>query len=100
MADAVIDPVGGILFRHYRVSAHAVDRYRERIVDDIGQLIADLDGAYLFEWHRAKDPSRWTLRRHEKKGGYLLANDGVVFLLTPDDGCHSVTTVLPRRQRE
>ena len=90
-----LDSCGGFLFRHYRISAHAVDRYRERVTEDLQQMFEDLDGAYLFESSTISYPFSVTIAKHEQQGGYALLGGKAIFLIMPSsEGTHHVVTIL------
>ncbi|HHI2551375.1 TPA: hypothetical protein ACP41M_001091 [Klebsiella aerogenes] len=87
---------GGVRYRHYLITAHAVDRYMERIGGDVGNLIADLDSAWLFDINRAGLRRRdcAPVARTERDGGYALSDGRVLFIVKPGERIHFIVTTL------
>ncbi|EBS2694624.1 hypothetical protein ZQ65_13875 [Salmonella enterica subsp. enterica serovar Newport] len=97
--EPVMNQSDSVYYRHYRITAHAIDRYIERIGGDIGDLISDLDSCWVFDVDR-KGMNRnlcAAVAKRERKGGYALCNDRVMFLIQP--GRHyAVLTTLAMNQ--
>lgn len=87
---------GCVLYRHYLITGHAIDRYFERIGGDIGNLITDLSGAWLFDAGSPKAPRRFclTAARHEMDGGYVLCSGNALFMIKPAGSRHIIATTL------
>lgn len=85
-----------VYYRHYRITPHAIDRYIESIGGDIGNLISDLDSCWIFDVDR-KGMNRKlcvAVAKRERKGGYALCNDRVIFPIQPKWHHHAVLTTL------
>lgn len=94
----ILDPAGGFFYRHYRISAHAVDRYRERISESVEKLFEDLDSAFLLDPSRTFGRLKYTMQHNEKLGGYGLMSGEAVFLILPQHDRHNITTIITARQ--
>ncbi|EAS1837212.1 hypothetical protein LB105_002513 [Salmonella enterica] len=93
------EPVGTVYHRHYKITAHAISRYAERIGGDVWDLISDLDSCWIFDVDRKgmKRNLCAAVAKRERKGGYALCNDRVMFLIQP--GRHyAVLTTLAMNQ--
>lgn len=87
---------GCVQFRHYIVTAHAIDRYIERIGGDVGNLIYDLADAWVFDVGRrnVSRPLCASVARLEREGGYGLRNGNAIFMVRPCDRRHVIVTTL------
>ncbi|ENZ1877599.1 hypothetical protein ACGGXQ_004477 [Salmonella enterica] len=89
-----MEPVMGIsdsvYYRQYRITRHALERYIERAGGDLGNMIADLNSCWVFDIDRKGMDRKLcaSVARCERKGGYALCNDRVMFLIQP--GRHQV----------
>lgn len=92
---------GSVCHRHYRITAHAIERYIERTGGDIGGLIHDLESAWLFDINKKDLPRALCapVARCEREGGYALTNGETVFLIKPGNRRHAIVTVLPHASR-
>lgn len=93
-------PGGGIWFRHYTITVHAIDRFVERCELPAGEIIPALNSAVLAQVERARKPGiRRVIRSAEERGGYVLFNGKCYFIITPDreTGRHIVATVMSPR---
>lgn len=86
-----LDLCGGLHYRHYRISRHAQLRYQERIGQPMERLLADLDGATLFD-HR-HHPLHRKMVKLEQEGGYALRRSPALFLIKASDHGHHVVTI-------
>ncbi|ECC3465578.1 hypothetical protein AA471_23525 [Salmonella enterica subsp. enterica] len=98
--EPVMNLSDSVYYRHYRITAHAIDRYIERIGGDIGDLISDLDSCWIFDVDRKgmKRNLCASVARCERKGGYALCNDRVIFLIRPGWHHHAILTTLAMNQ--
>ncbi|EBU3913309.1 hypothetical protein CWK15_18135 [Salmonella enterica] len=82
--------------RHYRITSHAIDRYIERIGGDLGNMIADLDNAWLFDTASKRLARRICacIARHERKGGWAMTNGRAIFIIMPKAHQHVIVTTL------
>ncbi|MDJ6542606.1 hypothetical protein LEC33_22835 [Salmonella enterica] len=87
---------GDVCYRHYRLTNHAIDRYMERIGGDLGNMIADLDNAWLFDTTSKKLARRICacIARHERKGGWAVTNGRAIFIIMPKAHQHVIVTTL------
>lgn len=87
---------GDVYYRHYRITSHAIDRYIERIGGDLGNMIADLDNAWLFDTTSKRLARRICacIARHERKGGWALTNGKAIFIISPRSHQHVIVTTL------
>lgn len=93
---------GSVYYRHYRITAHAIDRYIERIGGDVGNLIADLDGAGLFDINR-KGLSRKvcaSAARCDREGGWALTNGKAIFFVKPSAHRQAIVTTIPMEEHQ
>lgn len=95
-AEPALAPGGGLFYRHYYITGHAIDRYRERVGGDLDSLVADLECAGLFDINRTGIHRRVcaSVARHERAGGYALQCGEGVFLARPGDRRHVIVTTL------
>lgn len=87
---------GDVYYRHYRITSHAIDRYIERIGGDLGNMITDLDNAWLFDTTSKRTARRICARiaRHERKGGWALTNGRAIFIISPRSHQHVIVTTM------
>lgn len=88
---------GGIRFRHYYVSVHAMDRFVERCERPSQEILIALNDAVLACHERAKSPgARRVIRTADERGGYVLFSGKVYFIMKVDEetGIHVVSTVM------
>lgn len=91
-----IEPSGCVCYRHYLITRHAIDRYIERIGGDLGNMIADLDNAWLFDTSRKRLTRSMCacIARHERRGGWAITNGRAVFIIRPTLHQHVIVTTL------
>jgi len=89
----LLDDRGGLRYRHYRISRHAIVRYQQRISEDCSKLLADLDSAVLFDIGTAGPRLRKHMQRLTVDGGYPLIHGQTLFLIKPDTRAHHIVTV-------
>ncbi|WNL63596.1 hypothetical protein ST4_038 [Aeromonas phage ST4] len=97
LPQAVMLRKGGIRFRHYYVSVHAMDRFVERCGRPASEILASLHDAVLACYERAKSPgARRVIRTADERGGYVLFSGKVYFIMKVDQetGIHVVSTVM------
>lgn len=98
--EAVMLKGGAILFRHYTISLHAIDRFVERCDRRAEDILPLLHNAVLACVHRAKRAGiKRVIRVAGERGGYVLFCENCYFVVVPDakTGSHVVTTVLTPR---
>lgn len=98
--DAVMLQGGSILFKHYTVSLHAIDRFVERCDRPAEDILPMLNNAVLACVERARRAGvKRVIRVAEERGGYVLFHQDCYFVIVPDDkvGSHVVTTVMTPR---
>lgn len=100
LPEAIMLKRGAILFRHYEISVHAIDRFVERCdlrPDDILPMLHE--AALAFAQSIAHVGIRRVVSNAEQRGGYVLVNGNCYFIVVPDQkhGRHVVTTVLTPR---
>lgn len=97
LPQAVMLRKGGIRFRHYYVSVHAMDRFVERCGRPASEILVALHDAVLACYERAKSPgARRVIRTADERGGYVLFSGKVYFIMKVDQetGIHVVSTVM------
>ncbi len=87
---------GCIQFRQYTITAHAIDRYIERIGGDVGNLILDLKNSWVFDVgsKNVARPLCASVARLEREGGYGLRNGNAIFMVRPCERRHVIVTTL------
>lgn len=98
--EAVMLQGGAILFKHYTISLHAIDRFVERCDRPAEDILPMLNDAVLACIDRARRAGvKRVIRVAEERGGYVLFNHDCYFVIVPDDrvGSHVVTTVMTPR---
>lgn len=98
--DAVMLQGGSILFKHYTISLHAIDRFVERCDRPAEDILPMLNNAVLACVERARRAGvKRVIRVAEERGGYVLFCQDCYFVIVPDDkvGSHVVTTVMTPR---
>lgn len=84
---------GSIEFKQYKITSHAISRYKERVRDDVSELISDISGAGLFtEKKNSNNLVRSLIRRSENKGCHILRNKDALFIVKSDS--NEVLTVI------
>lgn len=94
--EARMDLSDSVYYRHYRITVHAIDRYIERIGGDVGNMIADLEDAWVFDINRKGLLRRLcaSVARCERSGGYALSNGNAIFIVKPGAQRHAIVTTL------
>ncbi|ELD4017634.1 hypothetical protein QI600_003475 [Salmonella enterica] len=94
--EPVMDLSDSVYYRNYRLTRHAIERYIERIGGDLGNMIADLDGSWLFDASnkRAARKVSASVYKSEQSGGWALTNGNAVFIVMPEDKRHVIVTTL------
>lgn len=98
--EAVMMQGGSILFRHYTISLHAIDRFVERCDRPAADILPMLHNAVLACLERAKRAGiKRVIRVAQERGGYVLFYETCYFVVVPDPktGSHVVTTVMTPR---
>lgn len=88
---------GGIRYRHYYLSAHALDRFIERCKRPLMEAVGMLANASLACTTRSRSfVAQRVINGAEETGGYALFNKGVYFIVKVDEctGVHVVLTVI------
>lgn len=97
LPEAVMLKRGAILFRHYEISVHALDRFTQRCDLPAFDILSMLHDAVVAFPNNIKHIGvRRVVEKHESRGGYVLANGECYFIVMPDAerGQHVVTTVM------
>lgn len=97
LPEAVMLRKGGIRFRHYYISVHAMDRFVERCDKPATEILVALHDAVLACHERARSAgARRVIRVTEERGGYVLFSGKAYFIMKVDDvtGVHVVSTVM------
>lgn len=97
LPEAVMLRKGGIRFRHYYISVHAMDRFVERCERPAYEILVALHDAVLACHDRARSAgARRIIRVAEERGGYVLFSGKVYFIMKVDEvtGVHVVSTVM------
>lgn len=96
LPEAVVLKKGSILFRHYMISLHAVDRFVERCGKPAKEIVRMLHEAVLADSRKSRPSIRRVINNVENEGGYVLFNRPAFFIIKPDDsvGYHVVSTVI------
>lgn len=97
LPEAVMLRKGGIRFRHYYISVHAMDRFVERCDKPATEILVALHDAVLACHERARSAgARRVIRVAEERGGYVLFSGKAYFIMKVDDvtGVHVVSTVM------
>ena len=87
---------GCVFFRHYLITSHAIDRYQQRVGGDVASMIADISTAWWFDAGDRTLPRHVCLRvaNQERKGGYALCNNNMMFMIEPAGDRHVIVTTL------
>lgn len=97
LPEAVMLRKGGIRFRHYYISVHAMDRFVERCDRPASEILVALNDVVLACHDRARSAgARRVIRTVDERGGYVLFSGKVYFILKVDEksGIHVVSTVM------
>ena len=97
LPEAVMLRKGGIRFRHYYISVHAIDRFVERCDRPASEILVALNDAVLACYERARSAgARRVIRIADQRGGYVLFSGKVYFIMKVDEatGVHVVSTVM------
>ncbi|MND16974.1 hypothetical protein D3C76_469000 [compost metagenome] len=97
LPEAVMLRKGGIRFRHYYISVHAMDRFVERCDRPAYEILPVLHEAVLACYERSRHAgARRVIKAAEDRGGYVLFNGRAYFIMKVDEvtGVHVVSTVM------
>lgn len=97
LPEAVMLRKGGIRFRHYYISVHALDRFVERCDRPASEILVALNDAVLACYDRARSSgAKRVIRVADERGGYVLFSGKVYFIMKVDEesGVHVVSTVM------
>lgn len=96
ITEPLVTAAGGVHYHHYYISGHAIARYVERIGGDVGDLISDLNRAWLFDINQHTLPRKHCapVARLERDGDYALRFGEVLFMIRPGDNRHTIVTTL------
>lgn len=97
LPESVMLPKGGIRFRHYYISVHAMDRFVERCERPAYEILPALHDAVLACHERSRHAgARRVIRAAEDRGGYVLFSGKTYFIMKVDNrtGVHIVSTVM------
>ena len=76
---------GAIEVKQYKITNHAIQRYRERVCDDISKLISDISCAGLFtEKKKSNNIVKSLIRRSKNKGCHIIRNKDALFIVKSD----------------
>lgn len=101
-AEPRMDRSGAVLYRHYRITAHAIERYIERIGGDVGNLIADLDSSNVLFAGDKRLPGdvRGPVAKCDREGGWTLTNGSAVFFIKPVAQRHAIVTTIRTEEHQ
>lgn len=82
-------------YRHFTITGHAFDRFNQRTGRVVFDLMDYLDKAVLFVPTRKTKSKiiRWYDKLIER-GQYSLEHNGMLFIVDPSNGTHTVVTVI------
>lgn len=89
----------GVVYRHYIITQHALERFQERSGLSLDYMLVTLDRAVLAEASRAKDHRiQNQIRKSERIGGYALLDPetNVYFFLVVGPKFHTICTVMTK----
>ncbi|MGK0736951.1 hypothetical protein ACSFCT_09195 [Yokenella regensburgei] len=94
--EARMDLSDSVYYRHYRITVHVIERYIERIGGDVGNMIADLEDTWVFNFNQRGLPRAQCVSaaRCDHNGGYVLTNGIAMFVVKPSGLRHSIVTTL------
>lgn len=93
---------GGLLYRRWYVTPHAITRYLERFRGDLGNMVQDIDSSWLVTSvdkfttetaNKLKDKS-------ESRGRYAITNGKVVFVVEQIKRPTIITAINARHRRK
>ncbi|KAB0554568.1 hypothetical protein [Pantoea stewartii] len=86
---------GRIRHRHYLITVHALERYIERIGGDAGDMIAEIDSSWLFDFNQRGHSRRCcaSAAAADRAGGYTLSSGRAMFIVFPKEQ-HAIVTTL------
>lgn len=88
---------GGIKYRHYSITKHAIERYTQRAHNTLDNLFVSIDRAVLADARQAKDYRiQNQIRKSENSGGYCMYDPetGVYFFMAMSKTLHVICTVM------
>lgn len=97
LPEAVMLRKGGIRFRHYYISVHAMDRFVERCDRPAYEILPVPHEAVLACHERSRHAgARRVIKAADERGGYVLFNGKAYFIMKVDEttGVHVVSTVM------
>lgn len=88
----------GVLYRHYIISQHALERFQQRAEMTLDNLFVALDRAVIADASRAKDHRIQQQIRKSEKVGYALFDPetDIYFFLAVGPRYHTVCTVMTK----
>ncbi|ECZ5235259.1 hypothetical protein AH156_19905 [Salmonella enterica subsp. enterica serovar Enteritidis] len=88
----------GIVYRHYRITKHAIQRFMERVRATLDDIFPALDRAVIADARQAKDHRvQDQIKRAERQGGYCLLDPetNVYFFIALGHGkLHAISTIM------
>lgn len=88
----------GVIYRHYLVTKHAIQRYTERVRNGVDDLFVSLDRSVVADARQAKDHRvQQQIKRSESEGGYALLDpetNTYYFLAIGKGRFHVICTVM------
>lgn len=88
----------GIIYRHYRITQHAIQRFTERVRGTVDDIFPALDRAVIADARQATDHRvQDQIKRAERQGGYCLLDpetDTYFFIALGAGKYHAVRTVM------
>lgn len=88
----------GIIYRHYLITKHAIERYTQRVRGTVDGMFPSLDRVVIADASQSKDHRiQVQIRRAEKRGGYALLDPefGVYyFMAVGANKLHTICTVM------
>lgn len=88
----------GVIYRHYLITKHAIERYIERVRNTVDELFVSIDRSVIADAQQAKDHRvQQQIRRSESDGGYALLDpetNTYYFLAIGKGRFHVICTVM------
>ena len=88
----------GIVYRHYLITKHAIERYAQRVRGTVDEVFPSLDRAVMADASTTKDYRvQKEIKRAERSGGYALLDPeyGIYYFLALGAGkFHTICTVM------
>lgn len=87
-----------VVYRHYRITKHAIQRFTERVRASVDDIFPALDRAVIADANQAKDHRvQDQIRRSERQGGYCLLDpetNTYFFIALGAGKYHAIRTIM------